>query len=66
MALSLQLGVSTAVAAPAVKQADGNAPKPDVNTTGLEFIDTSFENASPLWYEFAPNGTENTVPLSKS
>src|SRR4051812_46635682 len=23
----------------------------------VEFIDTSFENASPLWYEFAPDGT---------
>lgn len=23
----------------------------------LEFIDTSFENASPLWYEFAKDGT---------
>ena len=25
--------------------------------TGLEFIDTSFENASPLWYEAEPDGT---------
>src|SRR5262249_1389031 len=25
--------------------------------TGLEFIDTSFENASPLWYETDANGT---------
>ena len=24
--------------------------------TGLEYIDTSFENASPLWYEAAPDG----------
>src|SRR5262249_22659740 len=24
---------------------------------GLEFIDTGFENASPLWYESAPDGT---------
>ncbi|HEV7406120.1 MAG TPA: M14 family zinc carboxypeptidase [Chthoniobacteraceae bacterium] len=24
---------------------------------GLEFIDTSFENASPCWYEQAPDGT---------
>jgi hypothetical protein len=23
---------------------------------GLEFIDTSFENASPLWYDIAPDG----------
>jgi zinc carboxypeptidase len=27
--------------------------------TGLSFIDTSFENASPLWYDFAPDGTIN-------
>ncbi len=26
-------------------------------TPDLEFIDTSFENASPLWYEFAADGT---------
>ncbi|MES2692986.1 MAG: M14 family zinc carboxypeptidase [Verrucomicrobiota bacterium] len=26
-------------------------------STGLEFIDTSFENASPLWYEQATDGT---------
>lgn len=26
-------------------------------TPPLDFIDTSFENASPLWYEFAPDGT---------
>src|SRR5215217_699982 len=25
--------------------------------TGLEYIDTSFENASPCWYEQAPDGT---------
>ncbi|QEH39087.1 Zinc carboxypeptidase [Aquisphaera giovannonii] len=24
--------------------------------TGLEFLDTGFENASPLWYEAAPDG----------
>jgi hypothetical protein len=24
---------------------------------GLEFIDTGFENASPLWYEVGPDGT---------
>src|SRR6187200_375072 len=26
-------------------------------THPLEFIDTSFENASPVWYEFAQDGT---------
>ena len=32
--------------------AAGQAP-----VNGLEFIDTSFENASPLWYETAPDGS---------
>src|SRR5580765_4522264 len=27
------------------------------NNHPLEFIDTSFENASPVWYELAENGT---------
>ena len=33
------------------------ADPPAGTDTGLEFIDTSFENASPLWYEFADDGT---------
>jgi hypothetical protein len=33
------------------------ADKPIANNTGLEFIDTSFENASPLWYEFAADNS---------
>ncbi|MBI2947677.1 MAG: peptidase M14 [Verrucomicrobia bacterium] len=28
-----------------------------VTSHPLEFIDTSFENASPVWYDFAPDGT---------
>jgi hypothetical protein len=34
-------------------------PLPAAQTppTALEFIDTSFENASPLWYDVAPDGT---------
>lgn len=35
--------------------ADGQAPKAAVNPN-LEFIDTSFENASPLWYDVAADG----------
>ena len=31
-------------------------PKPGTDHTGFEFIDTSFENASPLWYERATDG----------
>jgi lysophospholipase L1-like esterase len=35
-------------------KSDGPAKIPG---TGLEYIDTSFENASPLWYEAMPDGT---------
>ena len=30
---------------------------PAASNNDLQFIDTSFENASPVWYEFAPDGT---------
>jgi Zinc carboxypeptidase len=36
--------------------ARGGATK-QLNDDGLEFIDTSFENASPAWYERAADGT---------
>jgi hypothetical protein len=32
-------------------------PKPEPPPNGFAFIDTSFENASPLWYDFADDGT---------
>jgi hypothetical protein len=32
-------------------------PAETPTAVGLEFIDTGFENASPLWYEVAPDGT---------
>ena len=41
----------------------GGDPRPEAGLpadpakTPLEFIDTSFENASPLWYELAPDGS---------
>jgi hypothetical protein len=37
--------------------AEIRAPAAVATNSALEFIDTSFENASPLWYEFAPDGT---------
>src|SRR5690349_3095695 len=44
-------------------EANGKIPQPSTPIAsparGLEFIDTSFENASPLWYDFAPDGTIN-------
>lgn len=49
------------VAADAAKAAPAPAPAPAVKPAVLpgpvDFIDTSFENASPLWYEFAEDGT---------
>ena len=33
------------------------ADAPPAPPSPLDFIDTSFENASPLWYEFATDGT---------
>lgn len=38
---------------------DGRTQSPVVpaNSSGLDFIDTGFENASPLWYELAPDGS---------
>jgi hypothetical protein len=34
-----------------------DAPAAEPAAAPLDFIDTSFENASPLWYEFAADGT---------
>ncbi len=55
------LGVGSAVTggAATTPAEPARAPK----DTGLEFINTGFENASPLWYEFAPDGTINIYLL---
>jgi hypothetical protein len=50
-ALALGVGRFMAPAAEATKPVNALANHP------LEFIDTSFENASPVWYEFAADGT---------
>jgi hypothetical protein len=42
------------LAVPAAEPGNSTAPPPN---HPLEFIDTSFENASPVWYEFAQDGT---------
>lgn len=40
--------------------AEASSPAPAAATApGLDFIDTSIENASPLWYEVGPNGVIN-------
>ena len=35
----------------------GAAQAPEPGSRAIEFVDTSFENASPLWYEFASDGS---------
>ena len=47
---SLALSVSAQRVPP---PADAKAPA----AAGLDYVDTSFENASPLWYQFAGDGT---------
>ena len=44
------------VVLPAARAALAEEPAKEQGSP-LEFIDTGFENASPLWYEFAPDGT---------
>jgi Zinc carboxypeptidase len=51
--------VSLGLATAALAALAAESPKSPVNATdhSLAFIDTSFENASPIWYEFGPDGT---------
>jgi hypothetical protein len=48
--------MSFAINAAEPQKAAQAAPASNTNPTGLAFIDTSFENASPVWYEFQPDG----------
>jgi len=51
--------VAVAVTVTALAAVAAEPVKSPVTVTNhpLEFIDASFENASPVWYEFAPDGT---------
>jgi len=40
----------------AAEKAGGETATPSGAGSGLEYLDTGFENASPLWYDFAPDG----------
>lgn len=54
----LPLSAADATKAAPAKMTSAPSAFPIVpNSTGLEFIDTSIENASPLWYEQATDGT---------
>ncbi len=52
-------GLLAAAGATAVAQEGSPAGSPRRAPPDLKFIDTSFENASPLWYDFEPDGTIN-------
>lgn len=41
---------------PALPAAAPSVSTGSIPPSGFEFINTGFENASPLWYEFAPDG----------
>ena len=50
------VGSASAFAQAPEKSAGLVAAEPGSAGSALEFIDTGFENASPLWYDFAPGG----------
>ena len=58
MGVPLRLGLTPSQAAPAIGTSQtSDAATNSGSPNNLEFIDTSFENASPLWYESAADGT---------
>src|SRR5207244_1406103 len=56
LALLLTFALAFAVTALAAFAAEPAKSPVTVTNHPLEFIDTSFENASPVWYEFTPDG----------
>src|SRR5438309_4116919 len=56
--LALLLTFALAIGVTALAAFGAEPAKSPVTVTNhpLEFIDASFENASPVWYEFAPDG----------
>lgn len=53
--MTLRSAMLLAILLPSLALA-ADAPQAPADS-GFEYIDTSFENASPLWYDFAPDGT---------
>src|SRR5262245_28458857 len=57
---AMTLSPAAEVAVPTSSSKGKAAPLPFApTTTGLTFIDTSFENASPVWYEQGADGAIN-------
>lgn len=57
-ALALAVSILSSLAGASARQPAGGG-----GSNALEFIDTSFENASPLWYETAPDGVVHVFLL---
>ncbi|HKS38124.1 MAG TPA: M14 family zinc carboxypeptidase [Verrucomicrobiae bacterium] len=55
--LLLTFALAVAVATRTALAAEPEKSPVAVTNHPLDFIDASFENASPVWYEFAPDGT---------
>jgi len=49
--------LSVLVLSAAFTEGRTQSPVVPASPSGLDFIDTGFENASPLWYELAPDGS---------
>jgi hypothetical protein len=54
---SRPLHIASSSASPAAARAETLTTPAPLPETGLEFISTGFENASPVWYELASDGT---------
>jgi hypothetical protein len=57
MTRSIRSGFAVVMSTLAALGAEPVKSPSTVTNHPLEFIDTSFENASPVWYDFAPDGT---------
>jgi hypothetical protein len=57
MLRTIVIALACALTSPAAFSAEPTPSPNNATHHPLEFIDTSFENASPLWYDFAPDGT---------
>jgi hypothetical protein len=55
-AAALTVGLLLGAAMPLAFAAESNSSNSLTNPPGFSFIDTSFENASPLWYEAGDDG----------
>jgi hypothetical protein len=61
------VGLGCGVEAASTLQEAISGPKDNQEKSpGLDFIDTRFENASPLWYDFGRDGSNGQLHISRS